>query len=173
MFESIANLTSRRTKTKSRNWYFVQMLWLTCTDTAAVGEECVGPHRVPRNTPLASRPPLVYRSHVITSSRVALQSHSIACHRDPASPAHRLTLLSTSRFHSLVQTFSTLFVSPLRGQLQSDAPSLLCIISLLFSASPRSLSFPEHEHAFTRFLRSHLLERMWKVGYTVYSYTIT
>ena len=108
MFESITNLTSRHTKTKSRNWYIIQMLWPTCTDTAAVGEECVGPHRVPRNTPLASQPPLVYCSHVIASSHVALQSHSIACHCDPAvprTPSHLILHKSISFSCSNIQCF--------------------------------------------------------------------
>ena len=182
MFESIANLTSRRTKTKSKNWYVVQLLWPACTYTAAGGEEHhgVGQQRVPRNTPLASRPPLVYHSHVIASSRVALQSHCSlfhslsSCIMIQLPLACRLALLSTTRLHSLVQTFSTLLAPPLGEQLQSDPPSLLCIISLLLSAPPcLLLSFLEHEHAFTRFLHSHLLESTWKVGYTVYSYTIT
>ena len=108
MFESITNLTSRHTKMKSRNWYIVQMFWPTCTDTAAVGEECVGPHRVPRNTPLASRPPLIYRSYVITSSRVALQSHSIARHHDsavPCIPSHLTLHKSISFSCSNIQHF--------------------------------------------------------------------
>ena len=123
-----------------------------------------------------------------TASRLSLACHRILSCCSPVSLfaipfpvimiqlplACRLALLSTTRLHSLVQTFSTLLAPPLGEQLQSDPPSLLCIISLLLSAPPRLLlSFLEHEHAFTRFLRSRLLESTWKVGYTVYSYTIT